>query len=67
MKWSEAPKMVDDRSAGNGNEEVRMSLKLGKPPMPPSEPRKDKAREMRQAIIEDADKTDGKDRDLVHR
>jgi hypothetical protein len=43
-----------------------MSLKLGKPKMPPSEPRKDKEREMRQAIIADADKTEVKDRDLVH-
>jgi hypothetical protein len=43
-----------------------MSLKLGKPKMPPSEPRKDKEREVRQAVVEDADKTEGKDRDLVH-
>jgi hypothetical protein len=43
-----------------------VSLKLGKPKMPPSEPRKDKEREMRQAVAEDADKTEGKDRDLVH-
>jgi hypothetical protein len=43
-----------------------VSLKLGKPKMPPSEPRKDKEREMRQAVVEDADKTEGKDRDLVH-
>jgi hypothetical protein len=43
-----------------------MSLKLGKPKMPLSAPRKDKEREMRQAVVEDADKPDGKDRDLVH-
>lgn len=43
-----------------------MSLKLGKPKMPPSPPRKDKEREMREAIIEDADKTEVEDRDLVH-
>jgi hypothetical protein len=43
-----------------------MSLKLGKPKMPSSQPRKDKERAMREAIIEDADKTEGKDRDLVH-
>lgn len=43
-----------------------MSLKLGKPKMPPSEPRKDKERDMRRAVVEDADKTEGKDRDLVH-
>ena len=43
-----------------------MSLKLGKPKMPPSEPRTDKQREMRQAVVQDADKTEGKDRDLVH-
>ncbi|MGA2999063.1 hypothetical protein [Bradyrhizobium sp.] len=43
-----------------------MSLKLGKPKMPPSLSRKDEDREMRQAIIEDADKTDGKDGDQVH-
>jgi hypothetical protein len=43
-----------------------MSLKLGKPKMPPFEPRKDKERETREAIVQDADKTEGKDRDLVH-
>jgi hypothetical protein len=43
-----------------------MSLKLGKPKMPRSEPRDDKQRETRQAIVQDADKTEGKDRDLVH-
>jgi hypothetical protein len=43
-----------------------MALKLGKPKMPPSRPRKDEDREMRQAIIRDADQTDGKDRDQVH-
>jgi hypothetical protein len=40
-----------------------MSLKLGKPKMPPSEPRKDEQREMREAVVQDADKTDGEDRD----
>ena len=34
--------------------------------MPASKPRKDEERETRQAIVEDADKTEGKDRDLVH-
>ena len=34
--------------------------------MPASKPRKDEERETQQAIIEDADKTEGKDRDLVH-
>jgi hypothetical protein len=34
--------------------------------MPPSKPRKDEDRETRQAIAEDADETEGKDRDLVH-
>jgi hypothetical protein len=43
-----------------------MPLQLGKSKMPPSKPRKDEEREMRQAIVEDADKTEGKDRDLVH-
>ena len=43
-----------------------MSLKLGKPKMPPSKPRKDEAREMQQAIVKDADQTEGKDRDQVH-
>jgi hypothetical protein len=43
-----------------------MPLKLGKPKMPPSEPRKDEEREMRKAVVQDADKTEGKDRDLVH-
>ena len=32
----------------------------------PSELRKDRGREMREAVVEDADKTEGKDRDLVH-
>jgi hypothetical protein len=40
-----------------------MALQLGKPKMPASKPRKD---EESQAIIEDADKSEGKDRDLVH-
>jgi hypothetical protein len=43
--------------------ETLMALQPGKPKMPASKPRKD---EGRQAIIEDADKTEGKDRDLVH-
>jgi hypothetical protein len=43
-----------------------MSMKLGKPKMPPSETRKDTKRDTRKAIVEDADKTEGKDRDLVH-
>jgi hypothetical protein len=43
-----------------------MSLKLGKPKMPPSEPRKDEEREMREAVVQDPNKTEGKDRDLVH-
>jgi hypothetical protein len=32
----------------------------------PSEPPKDKEREMRRAVVEDADKTEGEDRDVVH-
>jgi hypothetical protein len=40
-----------------------MSLKLGKPKMPPSEPRKDEERE---AVVQNADKTEGRDGDLVH-
>jgi hypothetical protein len=43
-----------------------MPMKFGKPKMPPSEPRKDEQRETREAIVQDADKTDGKHRDLVH-
>ncbi|MBR0821467.1 hypothetical protein [Bradyrhizobium liaoningense] len=43
-----------------------MSLKLGKPKTPPTTLRKDKARDMWEAVAEDADKTEGKDRDLVH-
>lgn len=38
----------------------------GGPKAPASEPRKDNEREMRKAIVEDGDKTEGKDRDLVH-
>ena len=34
--------------------------------LPGSKPRKDASREMRNAAVEDADKTDGGDRDLVH-
>jgi hypothetical protein len=41
-------------------------MQLGKPKMPPSKPRKDEERKTRQAIVEDADNTEGKDRDLVH-
>jgi hypothetical protein len=43
-----------------------MSLKFRKPKLAPSEPRKDEEREMREAIIQDADKIEDKDRDLVH-
>jgi hypothetical protein len=46
--------------------EALMGLQQGKAKMPVSKPRKDEERETRQATIEDADKTDGKDRDLVH-
>jgi hypothetical protein len=34
--------------------------------LPGKQPRKDEERDTRQAIIEDADKNDGRDRDLVH-
>jgi hypothetical protein len=34
--------------------------------IPGSPPRKDEERGMQQAIIEDADKSDGRDRDLEH-
>ncbi len=34
--------------------------------LPGPEPRKDRDRDMRKAIVEDADKTEGADRDLVH-
>lgn len=43
-----------------------MSPKPGKPEMPPSPPREDREREMRKAVIQDADKTGVEDRDLVH-
>jgi hypothetical protein len=43
-----------------------MPVKFGKPKIPPSKSRKDSEREMTNAVIEDADKTEGKDRDLVH-
>ncbi len=36
------------------------------PKKPPSEPRKDKERETREAVVKDADKTEDKDRNLVH-
>jgi hypothetical protein len=34
--------------------------------LPATKPRKDRERDTEQAIIKDADKTDGRDRDLVH-
>ena len=34
--------------------------------LPGPSPRTDKGREMRQAVVRDADKTEGKDRDLEH-
>ncbi len=34
--------------------------------LPGRSPRNDKEREMRKAIVRDADKTEGKDRDLEH-
>jgi hypothetical protein len=43
-----------------------MPPKLGKPELSSSLPRNDEERETRQAIVADADKTEGKDRDLVH-
>ena len=43
-----------------------MPLQLGKPKIPASKPRKDEERETRRAVVQDADKTEGKDRDLVH-
>jgi hypothetical protein len=37
-----------------------MALQLEKPKMPPSKLRKDEERETRQAIVEDADKTEAR-------
>jgi hypothetical protein len=34
--------------------------------MPPVQPRKDEEREMYKTVAQDADKTEDKDRDLVH-
>jgi hypothetical protein len=34
--------------------------------LPGTKPRRDEERDTQEAIIEDADKTDGTDRDLVH-
>jgi hypothetical protein len=34
--------------------------------LPRTKPRRDEERDTQRAIVEDADKTDGKDRDLVH-
>lgn len=42
-----------------------MSPQTG-PKIQPSEPCKDTAREMREAVIEDAEKTEGAHRDLEH-
>ena len=43
-----------------------MSLKPDKPKIPPSKPWEHVERDMREEVVEDADKTEGKDRDLVH-
>ncbi|MHC2252756.1 hypothetical protein ACVILK_002448 [Bradyrhizobium embrapense] len=43
-----------------------MSQKPGKPKVPPSRPRKDAECEARAAEVEDADRTEGNYRDLVH-
>jgi hypothetical protein len=43
-----------------------MAVQLGKPKMAASKPRKDEERETPQAIVEDADDTEGKHRDLLH-
>lgn len=43
-----------------------MSMIFGKPKVSPSEPRKDKEREMRNAVVQDAGETGDEDRDLVH-
>jgi hypothetical protein len=43
-----------------------MSQKPEHPKRSSSVPRKDAERETRQAIVKDADKTEGKDRDLMH-
>lgn len=43
-----------------------MSMKFGKPKLSPSEPRKDKEREKRNAVVQDAGETGDEDRDLVH-
>ena len=37
-----------------------MALQPGKPKMPPSKPRQDEERETPKAIVEDADKTEGR-------
>jgi hypothetical protein len=43
-----------------------MSPELGKSKMADFAPRRGKEREMREVVVEDADKTEGEDRDLVH-
>jgi hypothetical protein len=43
-----------------------MSPKPDKPNTPSAEHRKDRERKMREAVVEDADKTEGAGRDLVH-
>ena len=43
-----------------------MSSTPPKAKLPASEPRKDRDRDTRDALVKDADKTEGKDRDLVH-
>jgi hypothetical protein len=51
---------------GQTIEECAMSPKSGKPKTMSREERKDEERDMRHAVVEDADKTEGMDRDLVH-
>jgi hypothetical protein len=43
-----------------------MSLKSSKPKLHQSKPPKVTERDMRAAVVKDADKSEGKDRDLVH-
>ncbi|MBR0868953.1 hypothetical protein JQ633_01175 [Bradyrhizobium tropiciagri] len=43
-----------------------MSLKSSRPRLHPPKPPKDTERDMRSAVVKDADKSEDKDRDLVH-
>lgn len=53
-------------SHASKNEEHPMAIRTGNPMSALAEPPKDRESEMREAVVDDADKTNGEDRDPVH-